>query len=136
MDIKWSDDFRTGIHILDSQTRNFITRLSKLTKAVDNGRGKIEVDHLIEFLEEYTDSHFKLEEKLMRKLHYPEAAFHYQEHNEFKTTFIKLKREFTNGSFSSDSIKYFQYEVWTFYKEHISVIDAQMARFLRGKMGE
>ncbi len=136
MEIKWSDDFRTGIHILDSQTKNFITRLDKLTTAVNNGRGKIEVDHLIEFLEEYTDSHFKFEEKLMGKLKYPEGLFHAQQHQEFKSTFNKLKREFSNGSFNTDSIKYFQYEVWTFFKEHISVIDAQMARFLRGKLAD
>ena len=133
MNVQWHDEFATGVRLLDSQNKNLINKIDKLSKAVSYGRGKLEVSQLVPFLEEYTKMHFSVEEKYMSDYNYPEISFHKNQHRKFKKTFEELKREFSKTSFNSDSIKYFQYEIWKFYEEHISVIDTELAKFLRRK---
>ncbi|MFC1555328.1 bacteriohemerythrin [candidate division KSB1 bacterium] len=133
MEVKWISDIETGVLLLDTQNRNLINKITKLGKAIDNGRGHMEVDKLIAFFDDYVTSHFALEEKFMLALKYPERSFHKGQHKEFRDNFHKMKGEFSNNHHDEESVKFFQYEMWRFYQEHLTVVDAEFARYFKKK---
>lgn len=132
-DVKWDEKYSTGIYLIDAQHKKLIQNINKLSKAIDLGRPKMEIVNIIRYLDEYTRSHFALEEEYMRKYKYPEYKFHRQEHMLFLKTVKELKDQFSGNSHSQEEVKNLQYEVWLYHKEHISVIDASLAAFLKGK---
>ncbi len=133
MECKWSEDLISGVHWIDRQHKTLIQRLQKLNDAVDNGHGSAEVIKTIDFLESYTSSHFRHEEKYMDEYKYPEVEFHKKEHRLFLKTLAELKKIAGGNGSGSDKAKHIQYELWIYFKEHVSVIDAQLASFLKKK---
>ena len=51
-EVKWSKEFETGIHWIDTQHKSIINRIDKMNKAIDNNRGEIEVDKMLVYLDE------------------------------------------------------------------------------------
>jgi len=133
MDIKWEKEYETGVRLIDSQHRNFTTKLDRLVNAVKIGHGQIEVDKMVSFLNGYINSHFELEEKYMKNFKYPEIEFHKTEHRKFKKLFAGIKMEFSQKRVDSKFAHYCQNEIWEYFIKHITVIDADMARFLKSK---
>jgi len=136
MDIAWSEEFASGIPLIDSQHKSLIGRIHKLQEAVESGRGRIEARRAVAFIEEYARMHFSLEEEHMERLKYPERVFHKEQHREFMKTLEELKREAARSSFNEQSVRDIQYELWNYYRLHISVIDAAMARFFRERRAD
>ncbi|MCP4725667.1 MAG: bacteriohemerythrin [bacterium] len=130
MEVKWNDEFSTGIAMLDNQHKNLINRIVKLTKAIENGREGMEVTQMIDFLKEYTRAHFLAEEKYMDKYKYPESSFHKQEHKKFLKTLNEIKRLHSGYSPNGDTAIHLQYELWQYFKEHLSVVDSVLGKFL------
>lgn len=127
----WSDELTTGIHAVDSQHKNLISKLRNLNDAIENGRGSIEAARAIEFLQSYTSMHFRLEEQYMEKYKYSEADFHIEQHRQFQKTLSDLKKLLNSRSLNDSAIRDVQYELWEYFKIHISVVDAALARFMR-----
>jgi len=133
-EVKWDEKLSTGIHLIDAQHKSLTQKINKLSKAIDLGRPKMEIEKIIKYLIEYTRSHFGLEEEYMIKYKYPEYEFHRKEHRKFLKTVKELRAQFSgNNSCDNESVKNLQYEVWIYHKEHISVIDATLAAFLKSK---
>jgi len=130
-EMKWDDKLSTGIHLIDAQHKSLTQNINKLSKAIELGRPNMEIEKLIKYLDEYTRSHFGLEEEYMVKYSYPEYKFHRNEHRKFLKTVRELKAQFSGNSYNAEAVKNLQYEVWNYHKEHISVIDGALAEFLR-----
>ncbi|MFC1557354.1 bacteriohemerythrin [candidate division KSB1 bacterium] len=129
-EVKWSKEFETGIHWIDTQHKSIINRIDKMNKAIDNNRGEIEVDKMLVYLDEYTKSHFTMEEEYMKKYNYPEQNFHEEQHRDFVKSFEDIKRSARN---SRPILKDMQYELWQYFRYHITIIDGAFARFLKSK---
>ena len=133
MDIKWDKEYETGVRLIDSQHKNFTSKLDNLVKAVKSGRGQIEIQKMIKFLEQYIESHFDLEEKYMRDYKYPQMEFHKDEHKKFRKFVKAINAEYSHQKTDSYFINYCRQEIWVYFVEHITVIDASMADFLKRK---
>ncbi|MFC1564645.1 bacteriohemerythrin [candidate division KSB1 bacterium] len=132
MEVEWDDDLSTGVGIIDNQHKNLINRIKKLAAAVNHNRAGLEVIQLIKFLEDYTRSHFSMEEKYMKKYKYPEIVFHVKQHREFIQTLNELRRLYSGQTrVDVEMAKHLQYELWQYFREHISVVDAVFADFLK-----
>ena len=95
--IKWIEAYSVGIEIIDNQHKELIRLINKLynlylNKETDN------VFEIISALQDYTNYHFKTEEKLFKEKNYPKAAEHIKIHNEFITEVNKLAEEYKNNS--------------------------------------
>lgn len=132
-ELKWDEKLSTGVYLIDAQHKKLMQNINKLSKAIDLGRPKMEILKIIKYLDEYTRSHFGLEEEYMVKYKYPEYEFHRLEHKKFLKTVKELKNLFSGNSSSHEDAKNLQYELWIYFREHISVIDASLAAFLKGK---
>ncbi len=132
MEVKWEDELSTGVGMIDNQHKNLITRIQKLSRAIQHNKVGMEVLNLIKFLEDYSRSHFTTEEKYMKKYNYPEIVFHVKQHRQFMKTLNELKKLYTgNARVDLETAKHMQYELWKYFKEHVSVVDAVLANFLK-----
>ncbi|MFC1554810.1 bacteriohemerythrin [candidate division KSB1 bacterium] len=132
-EIKWEKEFETGVNWIDTQHKNFTQKLKKFNLAIKDNRPTLEVIRILEFLETYIRSHFNLEEKYMVEYNYPEKKFHMKEHREFIKVFDVLKKDLTGNSKKTENVLALQYELWQYFTNHISIIDSELARFLKSK---
>ena len=74
MSIVFDKNLETGNETIDTQHRELIARVNKLTEDCAVGREKNVAVQTLDFLMDYTDFHFKDEEKLQEEKNYPLAG--------------------------------------------------------------
>jgi hemerythrin len=100
---------------------------------VVTGKGNNEVERLLRFLESYVVTHFGSEERAMLSFAYPDYEFHLGEHEAFKKSFAKLKKEFElQGVVPQLTIK-LQKSLVDWLIAHIGKVDKRLAGFLKDK---
>lgn len=76
----WSDSLKTGIESIDIQHKKLLSFVNELHTAMKNrGAGKI-ISKILNELVDYTDYHFKNEEKAFDLFSYPDADAHKEAH--------------------------------------------------------
>lgn len=80
MPLAWSDEYALGIPRLDEQHRELFRRIGLLHEALMAGQPGAEVISVLDFLTEYTQSHFREEEELMATHGYALLPQHRAEH--------------------------------------------------------
>jgi len=81
--IEWSDEFATGISVIDGQHKRIIHYINQLTDAQNLEEPKL-IDEVLVNLIDYTLSHFAFEESLMNEAGYDGFAIHKQTHDAFR----------------------------------------------------
>ena len=81
--IIWTDDFATGINVIDSQHKRIVHYINQLTDAQSLNEPELVTEVLINLID-YTLSHFAFEESLMEDAGYDAVATHKQSHNAFR----------------------------------------------------
>ena len=90
LNITFDDNLVTGNETIDTQHKELIDRIQNFVTACQNGDSKVKAIKMLDYLDEYTDFHFKEEEKLQEKSGYPERENHHEKHEEFKKTIQEL----------------------------------------------
>ncbi len=78
--IVWEQRLETGHAAIDDQHRSLVEILNRLHLAMKQGKGKPELEGILVFLQDYTVSHFAMEEGLMDRHGYSRAGQHRQQH--------------------------------------------------------
>ena len=94
--ITWGPQLEFGISIIDSQHKRLVDMINKLDDAMKSGRGGQEVTNTLEGLVEYTHTHFRTEEGLLKDNGYEEFDLHCREHRIF-TDQIEMVRLLVEG---------------------------------------
>ena len=81
--ITWGPKLEIGIGIIDSQHQRFVGMINKLNDAIEEGRGGDLVGKTLEGLIDYTHTHFRTEEELLKEHGYEEYDLHCREHRIF-----------------------------------------------------
>ena len=124
----WSNNFETGIDIIDEQHKVLVELLNSLALFLANRSCEMTLNIALDKLTEYTDYHFKTEEKLWEKYlkNDPYYKTHLKTHKSFIDKIISLKNN-TNQSLD-ESI----YEIISFLSKwlafHILDTDKRMAK--------
>lgn len=96
----WTKDLETGYSIIDSEHKQLIEAADKLVTAYSQGKGRQEIGSAVEFLSNYTKTHFAHEEELQVKYKYLEYKVHKNWHQGFvkevESVAAKLKAEGAN----------------------------------------
>jgi hemerythrin len=77
---KWSSDYSVNIKTIDDQHRELVNILNRLFVAVSKREGEKVIAGILDALMSYTQTHFALEERLMREAKYKDLAAHIEEH--------------------------------------------------------
>jgi methyl-accepting chemotaxis protein/hemerythrin len=111
--IIWTERFKTGISIIDSQHRILVGMINQVHEASlekdpahKNLVLKIDLQHLIE----YTIYHFETEEKLLKEINFPGLAAHHEEHEKLKKEVMDFVDQFNRGEEIIESLlKFLKY---------------------------
>ncbi len=67
LNITFDDNLITGNKTIDTQHKELIERIQNFVTACQNGDSKVKAIKMLDYLNEYTNFHFKEEEKLQEK---------------------------------------------------------------------
>jgi hemerythrin-like metal-binding protein len=90
--ITWGPKLEIGIGIIDSQHRRLVNLINQLDEALEEGRGADVVGKTLEGLIDYTHTHFRTEQELLKEHDYEDYNLHCREHRIF-TDQIEIYRD-------------------------------------------
>jgi hemerythrin len=130
MAVQWSDDLSVGVEMIDTQHKELINAVNRLTDAMWEGKGSEETGKLLNFLAEYVVTHFGSEERLMVKHQFPGYEAHKEAHDRFVKDFLRTKSQYDKGEITTSlAIKVLD-ETWEWLRLHIRVVDKELGRFI------
>jgi hemerythrin len=128
---QWTEQYETGVPIIDRQHRELFKRIDHLMLALYDGEGIEGLKEIIEFLESYTIEHFHTEEELMVKNKFPDFAKHQEKHQGFRELFNDVKREFDEKGGDSYLAIRLEKEVRNWWENHILQTDMQYVPYIK-----
>lgn len=90
----WSQNFETGIELIDNQHKELVSILNQLANTIVND-DEVEVDSVFEKLSAYTEYHFSEEEKIWSK-YFPDGSWidsHRSSHASFLPKAMQIKEK-------------------------------------------
>lgn len=129
----WSKSLETGNAQIDSEHRGLIQAINRLLEACAAGKGGEELSGTIDFLTQYTKTHFRHEEGLQLRYGYPDYANHKRFHETFfkvvENLAARLKEEGATPQLMTDMNK--QLAGWLL--NHIKTEDARVAKHIQSQ---
>jgi hemerythrin len=126
--IKWSFDFSVGIEEIDQDHRRLITCLNDLFAACHAGQSASTLKDILEQLMQYTNEHFSHEEGVMRRIGYPAAKEHRDEHAQLVTELDDIIEKFDASDTHELNDETLQFlEDWLTH--HIMIEDKKIGKF-------
>ncbi len=80
---QWKDSYNTGIKLMDQQHQRLVELINQLFQCMKNGGDRMALSSVVDELVNYTVTHFRAEEDIMRKNNYPDLEAHMQIHKNF-----------------------------------------------------
>lgn len=132
---KLTEDLYTNFKLIDDQHRELFDKINDLIFAVSNNSS--EVQKFIDFLDEYVDKHFGLEEDFMKKFEYPDQEKHLQQHRVFRERLSDMEHQYKEKKVSVDElVKTLEMEIGYWFVNHISSVDRKLTDFLVDKVDQ
>ena len=129
--IKWDDKYCVGVEEFDEQHKRLISLINELYDAMRVGKGKEVLSGIFDELIEYTNTHFKAEEKRFAECNYPGEFGHVVEHEKLTMEVMKFRQDCAIGR-EALSIHVMNF-LKTWLTEHIMERDQKYAPFLTAK---
>lgn len=83
MAFTWTKELETGNAQIDNEHKQLIQAINNLLAACSAGKGRNELAHTMDFLNQYTKTHFQHEQALQVKSGYPDYVNHKRLHDGF-----------------------------------------------------
>ena len=127
--MQWDTKFLTGHAMIDSQHKELVRLINALYEGLMLGRGKAVTGEILQRLVEYTQTHFKDEERLFTSTAYPHTAIHLQEHQAFVAKVGELMGDLQSGKavLGTDTLSFLK----TWLTKHILGTDQGYASFIK-----
>lgn len=130
--IKWEQSMTTGIDSVDDQHKQLIAWLNDLLAVMSQGRGRAEIQRLLDDLGGYAATHFGHEEACMLRFKCPAAEANAQAHREFIQVFGGFKAEFEREGATAYLLVRVEIELMRWLTGHIKGIDVQLYPCVKG----
>ncbi|MDO8926622.1 MAG: bacteriohemerythrin [Sideroxyarcus sp.] len=126
---KWSPDYSVNIKTIDNQHQELVNILNRLFVAVSKREGDRAIAGILDALVSYTQTHFALEERLMRQAKYKDLEPHIAEHRKLLAELDQLAKK----HMLEDKPIYFEMLTFlkTWLKEHIQGVDTKYSAALQ-----
>jgi hemerythrin len=133
MAVEWREHLSVGIQKIDDQHKELFRRFSILMDAINQGKGAAQILDVLSFLNDYTATHFRDEQKLQEEYHYPHLPLHREEHEQFQRDLEKLGRRITVEGFTPQNVLLTSRTMLRWLIQHICTTDKAFADFMKGK---
>lgn len=126
---KWSPDYSVNIKTIDNQHRELVNILNRLFVAVSRREGDKVIAGILDALTSYTQTHFALEERLMRQAQYKDLVPHMEEHRKLLDQLDQLCKK----HLIEEKAIYFEMLSFlkTWLREHIQGVDTKYSAALQ-----
>ncbi len=146
MKLVWSEEMETGHPVIDRQHKKLVDAINELfdvllSESVDFGK----VTEILQFLADYTDFHFSTEEKLMKRVGYPEFDAHKEQHtwfiaevNNLILDFLRIQSGVAEAISLEELLEKMEKILVDWLKGHIMGTDKKLGAYLleAGELGE
>jgi len=126
---KWLPEYSVNIKTIDSQHRELVNIINRLFVAISMREGDKVIAGILKALQNYTKTHFALEERLMLLAQYPDMDAHVAEHNNLLEQLDQLckKHLLEEKPIYFDILRFLKH--WL--KEHIIGVDTKYSSALQ-----
>src|SRR6266568_6272976 len=131
MKVEWQEYLSVGVEEIDTQHKLLFDKYNAFFAAYNEGRGGDELIRLFGFLEEYVATHFSDEERLQRRINFPDYQKHRQQHQELTQKVAELRERLVNSGTDPSLITSAGLLLTGWLIEHISVMDRAIGRFMK-----
>jgi hemerythrin-like metal-binding protein len=132
--IEWDPNLSVGVRKIDNQHKMLVHRIKELSEAIDREENSSFLFDTMNFLIEYTDNHFRDEEKLMEKYDYPEFESHKMKHDEFKQILKNMAQELIDKGATQKLAERVNVFLINWVIDHVKGVDQELGVFLSNKM--
>jgi hemerythrin len=133
MKVVWQDYLSVGVVEIDHQHKLLFDKYNAFFTAYHEGRGDKEVIRLFSFLEGYVATHFFDEERLQKRIGFPDYQKHRKQHLELIRKVAELKERLGNDGTDPSIVSSAGLLMTGWLIEHISVMDRAIGRFMKEK---
>lgn len=91
---KWLSEYSVNIPTIDEQHQELVNILNRLFIAVSKREGNKVIAGILDALMEYTQTHFTLEERLMKEANYQDFEHHKHEHKKLIEQLDQLSKKY------------------------------------------
>jgi len=131
MSLLWSKNLEVGVELIDSQHKNWFEKADKLFEAGKTGKSKEHIIQMFDFLDEYTRTHFRDEEKYMQSINYPEISSQKQMHADFIKKLTELRKQYSDEGANISVIISANQFILEWLTKHISNADKKIGEYAK-----
>jgi hemerythrin len=132
--IEWQENLSIGVLDIDIQHKLLFEKFNAFLHACQEEPESDNVHRLFWFLEAYTVTHFKEEEKLMQRLGFPEYLTHRERHREFASEVGRLKERLRIEGPTQSLVASMTMFISGWLIRHISSMDWAIGQFAKNRL--
>jgi hemerythrin-like metal-binding protein len=129
--LEWHPALEVGHAKIDADHRTLVDAINRLHAATEQGEDQAELAVVLNFLRDYTVTHFKVEEALMIQYAYPRASSHFAAHSDLLMQVSDFIAAFRAGKAGTAQEMLIFLETWLV--GHILDSDRLLAAHLEGR---
>jgi hemerythrin-like metal-binding protein len=129
--IQWQESYKVGHDTIDNQHRKLVTMIGELQRSLDNGHSYEVMSETLKELVDYTQYHFRDEEKIMQEIGHQGIDYHKYLHRQMLEQVVQILSDLKQGKqyTPQDLISY----LTNWLTEHIVAEDGKIGHSLRNK---
>lgn len=135
MAIFWEEKLNTGVPAIDEQHMEIFAKFDELSKAIEAGECNEEVARLLNYLNDYSNTHFSDEENLMSLYKYSGLEEQRLQHAQFKENINKLFAMLTNNVPPKEIAIRIDATLIRYFINHVRKLDRKMCDHIKHGMG-
>ena len=125
------DTMSTGLDDIDAEHKQLIAWIDDLIELMKEGRGRSQIEALLDKLQGYTGTHFAHEEKCMAQYQCPVASSNMLAHKKFVAKVADLRKEYEADGATAYLVLDVQNELLNWFTAHIKGTDTQLGPCVR-----
>ena len=127
MAIEWNDEkMATGFPKIDAQHKAWIHQINEFDDAVVNRKGQEVIQNTLDFLTQYSETHFVDEETIMAQLNSPALEPNRAAHDEFRRKLAEIRAWVKNEGATSVEVIELKDALEKWLVNHICTVDIQL----------
>lgn len=130
--LEWTDNLSVGVPLLDEDHRKLIGLINRVYQSVADGDGEQVVKAVLDELIDYTNYHFRREERMMEAAGYPDTDDHRGVHAELSDQVVDFRRRYLADPSGFKPMTVFDF-LSEWLMKHIIGRDLKYRPYLEGK---
>lgn len=131
--LKWQKNFIIHVDQIDQEHAAIIRKYEELQTHMEKGEGHSFYSELLDFLDNYVDTHFSNEEILHAQYNYPNRAEHHKFHEFFKDSIKELHQSYDPNNINDGHLIRISFFIKSWLIHHILVEDLKFGKYFKDK---